>query len=248
MSESIMLASRGCPHACVFCYTPAAFDRRIRYNSVERVLEEIAYVAGRGTGRLWFADPNFSFSEKRVIGILEGILRRNLQLEMWIETRADMLNPEMIRMMKRAGVYLVAMGLESASPNVYPALNKNLEPGEIREASRLALEAGLDVELFSQFALPNESLADAMATLEFVKDCGVKIQGNSNAQQMQLYFGSEICGDHARYGVVPLRETLPPYLSIGTEFETRWMSRSEIDEVKRAWRAESLDGGKRVVS
>jgi hypothetical protein len=159
-----------------------------------------------------------------------------------------MLTPELIRLMKRAGVYLVAMGLESASPNVYPGLNKNLEPEAIREAARLALDAGLDVELFSQFALPNEALEDAMATLEFVKGCGVKIQGNSNAQQMQIYFGSEICSNYAQYGVIPLRDGFPPYLSIGTEFETRWMSKAEIDAIKRAWRAESLDGGKRVVS
>jgi anaerobic magnesium-protoporphyrin IX monomethyl ester cyclase len=248
MSETIMLASRGCPYSCAFCYTPAAFDRKVRYNSIDRVLEEIRYVAERGSGRLWFADPNFSFSEKRVTRILEGILSRNLEVEMWIETRADMLTPDLIRLMKRAGVYLVAMGLESASPDVFPGLNKNLEPEEIREAVRLALDAGLDVELFSQYALPNEGLTDAMATLQFVKDCGVKIQGNSNAQQMQLYFGSEICADYARYGVIPLREAFPPYLSIGTEFETRWMSKREIDEIKRAWRAESLDGGKRVVS
>jgi radical SAM superfamily enzyme YgiQ (UPF0313 family) len=246
--ESIMLTSRGCPHNCVFCYTPAAFDRKIRYNSIDRVLEEIAYVASRGTGRLWFGDPNFSFSEKRVVGILEGILSRNLEVEMWVETRADMLTPELIRLMKRAGVYLVAMGLESASPRVFPMLDKNLEPQEIREATRLALDAGLDVELFSQYALPGETLDDAMATLEFVKDCGVKIQGNSNAQQMQLYFGSDICADYARYGVTPLRQSLPPYLSIGTEFETRWMRKREIEEVKTAWKAESLDGGKRVVS
>ena len=140
-----MLTSRGCPHNCVFCYTPAAFDRKIRYNSVDRVLEEISYVAERGSGRLWFADPNFSFSEKRVVSILEGILRRNLEVEMWIETRADMLSPELIRLMKRAGVYLVAMGLESASPNVFPGLDKRLRPERIREAVRLALGAGLDV-------------------------------------------------------------------------------------------------------
>lgn len=247
-SESIMLASRGCPHSCVFCYTPAAFERRIRYNSIDRVLEEIAYVARRGSGRLWFGDPNFSFSERRVVGILEGILSRNLQVEMWIETRADLVTRDLIRLMKRAGVHLVAMGLESASPNVYPCLNKNLRPDEIREAVGLALGEGLDVELFSQYALPNETLQDAIATLQFVKECGVKIQGNSNAQQMQLYFGSEIWADHARYGVIPLRESFPPYLSIGAEFETRWMSRREIEEVKDAWRAESLDGGRRVVS
>ena len=39
--------------------------------AVERVLEEIGLVATRGSGRLWFADPNFSFDRKRVVAILE---------------------------------------------------------------------------------------------------------------------------------------------------------------------------------
>jgi hypothetical protein len=145
-------------------------------------------------------------------------------------------------------VYLVAMGLESASPEVTGVLHKQLAPERIREAARRALEAGLDVELFSQYALPHERQEAALATLQFVQDCGVKIRGNSNAQQMQLYFGSAICADPARYGIVPLRESYLPYLSIGTEFATQWMSKQQIEQVKQAWSAASLDGGKRVVS
>jgi hypothetical protein len=76
----------------------------------------------------------------------------------------------------------------------------------------------------------------------------VAIRGNSNAQQMQLYFGSWIHSNYKEYGVRPLRNDMPPYLTIGTEFETEWMSREEIKIVKNAWYAESVDGGKRVVS
>jgi radical SAM superfamily enzyme YgiQ (UPF0313 family) len=234
MDESIMLTSRGCPNNCCFCYTPAAFG--------------IAYVARKGTGRLWFADPNFSFSEARVVAILEGILHREIPVSMWVETRADMLTPGLTDLLKRAGVHSIAMGLESASPNVYPALHKGIEPERIGRAARTALEAGLDVELFSQFALPNETREDALHTLEFVKNCGVKIRGNSNAQQMQLYFGAELYADYEERGIKPLRDHLPPYLAIGAAFETDWMSGREIKEVESAWRAESLDGGKRIVS
>jgi radical SAM superfamily enzyme YgiQ (UPF0313 family) len=150
--------------------------------------------------------------------------------------------------MKRAGVHSIAMGLESASPNVYPALTKGIEPDQIGQAARTGLGAGLDVELFSQYALPNETKADALQTLRFVKDCGVKIKGNSNAQQMQLYFGAALYSSYREYGIQPLRKNLPPYLAIGAAFETEWMSEEEIKQVKSAWRAESLDGGKRVVS
>ncbi len=248
MEESIMLTSRGCPNSCRFCYTPAAFGRVTRSQSVERVLEDIALVSKKGSRRLWFADPNFSFSEDRVVGILEGILRRALDVSLWIETRADMLTPGLIDLMKRAGVGSIALGLESASPNVYPSLNKGIEPERIGQAARAALAAGLDVEFFSQYALPSETMADALQTLRFVKECGVKIQGNSNAQQMQLYFGAELYSSYREHGIRPIRENLPPYLAIGAAFETEWMTQEEIKQVKAAWRAESLDGGKRVVS
>ena len=248
MDESIMLTSRGCPNNCCFCYTPTAFPGPTRCQSVERVLDDIEYVSRRGTGRLWFADPNFSFSEERVVEILEGVLNRDLKVSMWIETRADMLTANLIDLMKRAGVHSLAMGLESASPNVYPGLNKGIEPEKIGQAARMALAAGIEVELFSQFALPNETKADALETLRFVKDCGVKIQGNSNAQQMHLYFGTKLYEDLEEHGIRPLRDDLAPYLAIGGAFETEWMSSDEIKQVKGAWRAASLDGGKRVVS
>jgi radical SAM superfamily enzyme YgiQ (UPF0313 family) len=248
LDESIMLTSRGCRNHCTFCITPRAFGKRIRSQSVDRVLDDITIVASAGTGRMWFADPNFSFSEERVAAILEGILRRGLNVSMWIETRADMVNPELLALLKRVGVHTMALGLESASPNVAPGLNKGINPEAIGRAAREALATGLDVEFFSQYALPGERLEDAMATLKYVKDCGVKIRGNSNAQQMQIYFGSEICSHPREFGVRPLRENLPPYLAIGKEFETAWMSRKEIEQVRNAWLAESLDGGKRVVS
>jgi len=87
-----------------------------------------------------------------------------------------------------------------------------------------------------------------MTTLRFVKDCGVAIRGNSNAQQMQLYFGSAIIRHPETHGIRPLREDMPPYLALGDEFETDWISKAEMDEVRAAWSAASVDGGKRVVS
>jgi anaerobic magnesium-protoporphyrin IX monomethyl ester cyclase len=246
--ESILLTARGCPNSCAFCYTPGAFGNGTRSQSVDRVLEDIAWVAKAGTGRLWFADPNFSFSHKRVVAILEGILSRGLEVQMWVETRADMLDRSLVSLMKRAGVYAIAFGLESASPNVYPGLNKGIDPERIREAVRTALDLGVDVELFSQYALPGERFADALETLAFVQDAGVQIRGNTNAQQMQLYFGAEITGNLEKYGVHPLRDDSPPYLAVGADFETDAMNRHEIEQVKSAWRAASIDGGKRVVS
>ena len=246
--EAIMLTSRGCPHHCAFCVTPAAFGSTTRAHSVERVLEDISVVTRRGRGRLWFADPNFSYDPERVYAILEGIARRDLSVEMWIETRADMLSPDLLRLLARAGVHTLALGLESAVPRILDRCGKAIEPETVRHAAVTALDAGLDVELFSQYGLPGEAKDDALQTLRFVQDCGVAVRGNSNAQQMQLYFGSAIIKNPGAHGIHPLRDDLPPYLALGDEFETEWMSREDMDEVRAAWSAASADGGKRIVS
>jgi len=247
-SESILLTSRGCACRCVFCITPAATGGRIRCHSVDRVLEDISHIASRGGRRLWFADPNFSFDRDRVLELLDGILRRGLEVSMWLETRADLLTPELMTLMVRAGVRTVALGLESASAGVADRLGKGVEPERIREASMAALDAGIDVELFSQFALPGETYEDAIRTMDFVDGCGVAIRGNSNAQQMQLYFGSDVSASPASFGIRPMLGERAPYLSVGCDFETEWMSRSEIRRVRSAWGSRSLDGGRRIVS
>ena len=65
---------------------------------------------------------------------------------------------------------------------------------------------------------------------------------------MQLYFGSRLQSDFQKHGVRPLRDDLPSFLSVGAQFETDWMSRLEMKQVRAAWKDASVDGGKRIVS
>ena len=99
MREAIMLTSRGCPHNCIFCYTPRAFHHRISFHSVDRVIEEIKWINRQGVRRLWFADPNISFRWDRVEELLDRILTEGLENEIWLQTRADLVNPSMMRTM-----------------------------------------------------------------------------------------------------------------------------------------------------
>lgn len=246
--EAILLASRGCPYQCAFCYTPKAFGRRVRFHSPERVLAEMEWICRQGVNRFWFADPSFTFHEDRVRRLLEGVLSRGLRLGMWLETRADLVDASLLSLMKRAGVHTVAFGLESACRKVLERIRKPLDLAVMERAIRLAQEAGIEVELFSQYGLPGETFEDSKKTLRFVQDNRVAVRGNTNAQQMQIYFGTDIQSDPAAFGIRPLPESVPSYLSIGSRYETEWMSVDQIQAVGRLWKAASLDGGKHVVS
>ncbi len=247
LEEAILLTSRGCPYGCVFCYTPRACRRSIRYHSVERVLEEMTWLNGKGIRRFWMADPSFSFQRERTQEILEGILRRGIHASLWLETRADLVDKELLALMAKAGVRVVAYGLESASQRVLEMLGKSISLEVLGKAVKMSRSHGLDVELFSQYGLPGETQQDALVTLEFVRSL-VPIRGNTNAQQMRLYFGAVLTDDPESYGIRPLDHERPAYISVGARYETKWMSAEQIHQVRDLWQAASLDGGKRMVS
>jgi anaerobic magnesium-protoporphyrin IX monomethyl ester cyclase len=248
LEEAILLASRGCPYRCAFCYTPAAFGKKIRLHSVERVIEEIDWIMSKGVNRFWFADPSFTFYPNRIHEILDGILTRGRKPAIWLETRVDLVNEELLRMMKRAGVHTVAYGLESASEAVLTKIRKPLDLDQAQRAVRLTQDVGIEVELFSQYGLPGERFEDAMKTVRFVQENGVRVRGNTNPQQMQIYFGSDIQQHPETYGIRPFPEVIPSYLSVGSRYETDWMCAEEIQEIGRIWKQASLDGGKHLVS
>jgi len=246
--EAIMLTSRGCPHHCIYCYTPHAFKHKVSFHSIERVTEEIKWIRKNGVRRLWFADPNISFKPSRLIELLDRMLTEGLETEMWLQTRADLVNAEVMKKMKRAGVSTIAFGLESASERVLARLDKHVSIQQVAEAIRLAQSEDIEVELFTIFGLPYETFEDALKTLEFVKKNNVKIMGNTNSQQMQIYFGTHMARDYENYNIRPLNTRRPAYLSIGCQYETDHMAYSDIQKIQALWRAHSLDRGRRIVS
>jgi len=206
------------------------------------------WIGKKGVKRLWFADPNVSFKPGRLIALLDRVLTEGIEAEMWLQTRADIVNSRLMKKMKQAGVSTIAFGLESASERVLARLDKGMSVEKVAEAISLAQGEGIEVELFTIFGLPYETFEDAVKTLEFVKKSNVKIMGNTNSQQMQIYFGTHMARHYEDYNIRPLNTNNPPYLSIGCQYETDHMTYDEIQKVQELWKANSLDGGKRIVS
>jgi radical SAM superfamily enzyme YgiQ (UPF0313 family) len=248
MSEAIMLTSRGCPHDCIYCYTPNAFKHKVSFHSIDRVIEEIKWIRKKGVKRLWFADPNISLKPTRLLEIFDRMLSEGLDMQIWLQTRADLVNPEVMKMMKRVGVSTIAFGLESGSERVLAKLGKHISVERVAEAIKLAQNEKIEVELFTLFGLPHETFEDAVKTLEFMKANKVKIMGNTNSQQMQIYFGTYIDRHYEEYNIQPLNTERPAYLSVGSHYETDCMNYKEMERIQDLWRAHSLDRGKRIVS
>lgn len=239
--RAVMLTSRGCPFNCAFCYTPRASRKRIRYHSIGRIIDEMKHLKSQGIMAFWFADPNFSFSRKRLVTLLETIIKEVAGISFWCQTRYDLVDEELLSLLKRAGADNVAYGLESATPAVLEKIDKPIDLERLSRVIRLTQDAGINVELFSMFALPGETYHQAIDTLDFLKENRVAIDGNSISQQAHLFFGTPMNDKPAAYGIRPFRRTRPAYLSVCRDYETDTMSADEIRRTSLIWRLNRED-------
>lgn len=247
-ARAVMLTSRGCTYDCAFCYTPNASGRRVRTHSIERIVEEMKYLKSRGMPAFWFADPNFSLSRKRLAGLLEAIVREVPGVTFWCQTRYDLVDEELVSLLRQAGADNVAFGLESANPEVLGRINKPIDLVRLSQVIRMTQEAGINVELFSMFALPGETFDQAAATLEFVKNNRVAIDSNSISQQAHLFFGTPMNDDPAAYGIHPFPRTRPAYLSVCRDYETDAMPADDIHRMSLIWRLNRNDFAEDVLT
>lgn len=232
---AILLSSRGCSHTCWFCITPHICKGRVRFHSVTRTVDEMQFLAARGIQRFWFADPNFTEDRGRTEALMQEKMRRGITTPFWFQTRADLIDRDLLEQLRAAGADTVAFGLESGSPGVLARTNKRIELEQVREYVAAARALGMETELFTIFGLPGETVDDARQTLDFVRSLEIPIHSNSGSQQMQLYFGSIYAKSPDRFGFKALPQYRPRYRSIGDEYETAAMTRDDLKNVRDMW-------------
>ncbi|MBM4274638.1 MAG: B12-binding domain-containing radical SAM protein [Deltaproteobacteria bacterium] len=125
--------SRGCPFNCSFCSVIMLFGRKYRYNSVDRVMEEIHRNALQAS-HVFFCDDNFTANGDRIKELCKRIIKENLKIEWSAQVRVEAArDPELLKLMARSGCYVVFVGLESINPATLKAYNKSQTVEGIRD-------------------------------------------------------------------------------------------------------------------
>lgn len=214
-----LLTARGCNQHCTYCSFAAISGRRVRYHGVERVLEDLAAFKAvvdrveRRRPTISISDDAFTLAPRRAREICEGIIRRRLQLPFECETRADRVDPELLRLMRRAGFTSISFGLESAVPHVLRAIGKVQDPHTrddprfeaerayveaFRSATSAAKAAGLTPTVSVIGGLPAETADDFRATLAFVESLGLPMYVHN---VLTLFPGTPLHAEGGRHGL-----------------------------------------------
>jgi len=178
---TILRTSRGCVAKCIFCITGGQTDIYRGYGAVwrsyspERVLKEIELVVKKyGIKEINFFDAEFTIDKKRVIGICKGIIDRKIDVLWNCNARADMVNEECLKWMKKAGCYGISYGVESIDEKVTKICKKNINPEQVENAIILTKKAGIQPALYFMIGLPGETIETARKTIDFAKKMAIK--------------------------------------------------------------------------
>ena len=165
--------SRGCPFACTFCSQDTMY-KRVRVRSPESVVNELEYVHHTyGTTVFGFIDAIFPLSPKQGHEFADEMIRRGLHKKVvWFtETRVDLVNYELLKHLKAAGLRFIQYGIESGDDMV---LNRLMRKKTGVNQARLALKwsRDLDILTFGLFVvgMPGETREQILKTIQFAKE------------------------------------------------------------------------------
>ncbi|MEW6076910.1 MAG: radical SAM protein [Thermodesulfobacteriota bacterium] len=170
-----LLASRGCPFQCYFC-AQNIMSPLVRKRNLVFVADEVELIYKKtGVDMFWFADAIFPLRKEDAEIFCSEITRRGLHRKIrWItETRAELIDRPLIKMMKQAGLFMLIFGLESGDQTLLEWIKPGLRLEDGEEAIRAARsERVLTLGLF-MLGLPGETIKSMEKTINYAKCSGL---------------------------------------------------------------------------
>ncbi len=167
-----LLATRGCPYSCFhYCTYPLQQGRKVRQRSVESLIKEMKYwIKNLKTNKFVFRDPVFSINRKYTVSLCEAIIKENLKIEFLIETHLKNLDDELISLLKRAGLKMVYVGIESVNPGVLKDINRfTIDDDQQYQIIYKLKKNGIYVKSMYMFGMPSDNEETIKNTIKYSK-------------------------------------------------------------------------------
>ncbi len=156
--KASIVSSRGCVFSCNFCSTTVFWSRRWRPRSPANVVDEMEKLYKEQSVKFFtFVDDIFTTNPQRVIEICKEIMRRNMKIKWYAETRVDCIPKEMLEWMKKAGCFLIQLGVESGSDTILKNINKKITGEQVVNAIKTIRDVGMRAETLLMVGNPGET-------------------------------------------------------------------------------------------
>ena len=167
-----ILATRGCPYSCFkYCVYPLQQGRKVRQRSPKKIVDEMVYWKNKmNIGMFVFRDPVFSINKKHTIEFAEELISRKLNLKFIIETHLRILDEELIKILKKAGLKGTKVGVESADSSVLNNANRfTIEKDEQYKKIRELEDNKIQVSAMFILGFPSDTEDTMSNTINYAK-------------------------------------------------------------------------------
>ncbi len=162
--------TRGCPFKCVFCSEPLNTGSQLRKRSPRSVVDEMVIVQERfGINHFMTLDSTLTLNRKLIVDICNEIIDRKVQITWEGQTRANLIDKELLVLLKKAGLVRLGFGVESADEHVLTLMKKKVNPQDMREAFRLCGELKISTMCGTMMGNPGDTRQSILKTAWFVR-------------------------------------------------------------------------------
>lgn len=188
-----MITSRGCPFNCCFCSVYLHMGKKFRAHSVDYVVDHLEHVVDKYRVKtIYFEDDNLTFDIKRFEAICDMIIEKGIRFcwETPNGVRADYLNLDLLKKMKKSGCQSVFVGVESGDKYVLDnVIDKSLKLEDVVKFAKNCQKIGLKAGAFYIIGFPGEKKENIMKTVEF----GLMLKRKYDVG-MHLFFATPLYG------------------------------------------------------
>ncbi|MDD5687997.1 MAG: radical SAM protein [Elusimicrobia bacterium] len=197
LPSTSIITTRGCTGKCTFC-DRSGFGETVRAYSAEYIIEMITFLQKKYHIKdIRIMDDNFILIRSRLKKVSELIKKQKINITWSCLARVDMVDSDILKIIKEAGCWQIAYGIESGSQEILELLNKNITLEQIRRAIMLTKEAKIKTLGYFMLGNPKEtenSIEQSIKLIEKLDFDDVKITF------FTPYPGSKIFSTAKQYG------------------------------------------------
>ncbi len=226
--------SRGCPAGCTYCLTPIISGKSVRKRSVENIFAEIEECYYKyGIKNFFFKADTFTIDAQWASALCDLIINSDLhgKIEFTANSRVKPLEYDLLKKLKEAGCFTIAVGFESGSNKTLKKIKKGTTKEDNLRAAKLIKKAKLPLFGFFMIGFPWETKDDITETLDFIFDIDPDF---IEVHIAMPYFGTELYSQCEQYNTINSVAWGNDYFSPNT-IGTQSVSIDEIQKIRNKY-------------